>query len=206
MSSVTTSKLFKSRNILLSQLKTRGFEVDEYSHFNSNELHAMIQNEQLDMLISNDVSKIYVRYLIKKQIKTKDLNELVSELFESDEAVLNPTTDQLIIVSKVHVNDTLRSWMELKFNSEGIFTTIINIDNIMFNVLEHDLVPEHRVLTDEQKTQLYKKYFIHNDSQLPEISRFDPVAVAIGIRPGQVCEIKRASETSIKSLYYRICV
>ncbi len=50
------------------------------------------------------------------------------------------------------------------------------------------------------------KYNIMNDTQLPEISRFDPVAKAICIRPGEVCEIIRPSKTSIKSTYYRICV
>ena len=44
-----------------------------------------------------------------------------------------------------------------------------------------------------------------NDTQFPEISRFDPVAQAIGIRPGEVCEILRPSPVSIVAKYYRIC-
>jgi DNA-directed RNA polymerase subunit H (RpoH/RPB5) len=206
MSSVTTSKLFKSRNILINQLKQRGFQTDEYSHFNSNELHAMIQNEQLDMLLSKDDEKLYVRYLIKKQVKTKNLDELVSELFESEDAVLNPETDQLLIITKMNVNDTLRNWVELKYNSEKIFVSIINIDSLMFNVLEHKLVPTHRVLSKEEKDRFCKQYFIKTDKQVPEISRFDPVAMAIGLRPGEICEIERTSSTSIHSTYYRICV
>ena len=45
-----------------------------------------------------------------------------------------------------------------------------------------------------------------SDSQFPDISRFDPVAQAIGIRPGQVCEIIRPSKTAISAPYYRICM
>ena len=42
-------------------------------------------------------------------------------------------------------------------------------------------------------------------SQFPEISRFDPVAQALGMRPTQLCEIKRPSPTAIVTNYYRYC-
>ena len=42
--------------------------------------------------------------------------------------------------------------------------------------------------------------------QWPEISRFDPVAQAIGLRPKEVCKIIRSSETAITSTYYRMCL
>ena len=50
-----------------------------------------------------------------------------------------------------------------------------------------------------------KKYNITSDSELPEISRFDPVAKAIGIRPKEVCEILRPSKTSVITKFYRLC-
>jgi DNA-directed RNA polymerase subunit H (RpoH/RPB5) len=68
------------------------------------------------------------------------------------------------------------------------------------------LVPPHRVLNESELILIRNKYNIMDDSQFPEISRFDPVAQAIGIRPGQVCEITRPSKTAISALYYRICV
>ena len=40
---------------------------------------------------------------------------------------------------------------------------------------------------------------------MPQISRYDPVAQAIGLRPGQICKITRPSKTAITSNYYRIC-
>jgi DNA-directed RNA polymerase I, II, and III subunit RPABC1 len=53
---------------------------------------------------------------------------------------------------------------------------------------------------------LKRKYNLKNFNQLPEISRFDPVALLIELRPGQVCKIDRKSVTSVDSEYYRICV
>ena len=68
------------------------------------------------------------------------------------------------------------------------------------------MVPKHSVYPDEKKAELYKKYNITKDSEIPQISRFDPVAQAIGLRPGQICEIIRSSPTSITSVFYRFCV
>ena len=75
----------------------------------------------------------------------------------------------------------------------------------MFNILEHSLVPKHRILSNEEKDSIKKKYYIVNESEFPEISRFDPVAIAIGLRPNQLCEILRSSKTSITTFYYRLC-
>jgi DNA-directed RNA polymerase subunit H (RpoH/RPB5) len=62
------------------------------------------------------------------------------------------------------------------------------------------------VIDDEELTTIKTKYNITDDNQLPDISRFDPMAQAICLRPGQVCEIIRPSKTAIQSKYYRLCV
>jgi DNA-directed RNA polymerase subunit H (RpoH/RPB5) len=80
--------------------------------------------------------------------------------------------------------------------------------------MKHVLVPQHNIVSDlklegESETMVDKiiaKYNLKSKSQLPEISRFDPIALLICLRPGQICEITRKSPTSITSLYYRICV
>jgi DNA-directed RNA polymerase subunit H (RpoH/RPB5) len=51
-----------------------------------------------------------------------------------------------------------------------------------------------------------KKYNIVDKNQFPDISRFDPVAQVIGLRPGQVCHILRPSKTAILTDYYRVCI
>jgi len=85
----------------------------------------------------------------------------------------------------------------------SLLTSLISM--IIYNVLKHEDVPDHTVLSMEDKEKIKKKYYITNDSQFPEISRFDPVAQAIGLRPNEVVEITRPSPTSITSKYYRLC-
>ena len=57
------------------------------------------------------------------------------------------------------------------------------------------------------KKKDFEKYTINNPkSELPTISRFDPVACLFLWKPDQVCEITRNSINGIESNYYRLCV
>ena len=82
---------------------------------------------------------------------------------------------------------------------------MIKIKRLQYNILNHQLVPEHIVLSAEEAAEVKKKYNIHDDSQIPDISRFSPVSQVIGIRPGELCRIYRPSKTAIKAEFYRIC-
>jgi DNA-directed RNA polymerase I, II, and III subunit RPABC1 len=68
------------------------------------------------------------------------------------------------------------------------------------------MVPKHIKLNNTQKQEFLDKYNIYKEDRIPEISRFDPVAKAIGLQPGEVCKIIRPSRTSIEGVYYRICL
>jgi DNA-directed RNA polymerase subunit H (RpoH/RPB5) len=43
-------------------------------------------------------------------------------------------------------------------------------------------------------------------TNLPEISRFDPQALAMTLRPGQIVKFTRKSMTAMETPYYRICI
>ncbi|NJF26054.1 DNA-directed RNA polymerase subunit H [Thermococcus sp. Bubb.Bath] len=74
-----------------------------------------------------------------------------------------------------------------------------------FNVFMHELVPEHRILGEEEREELLKKYRIKL-SQLPQILASDPAAVELEAKPGDVIEIKRKSPTAGVYYYYRLVV
>ena len=76
---------------------------------------------------------------------------------------------------------------------------------MLFNALDHKLVPPHRVISDSEVETLMNEKQITRLSEFPEIDRFDIVATLIGLRPGQICEIERSSKTSISTKYYRLC-
>ena len=63
-----------------------------------------------------------------------------------------------------------------------------------------------RVLNEKEEIDFMKKYQIRDKSQIPEISRFDPQALVVGVRPGNICYIQRPSITALTTDYYRVCV
>jgi DNA-directed RNA polymerase I, II, and III subunit RPABC1 len=100
----------------------------------------------------------------------------------------------------------MTSLLKHLWEKDGIFIVMKSIKRLQFNILEHTLVPEHTILTEEEVVEVKRKYNVKDDTQFPDISRFDPVAQAICIRPGQVCRIIRPSKSSVTTEYYRICV
>lgn len=204
MQSGYINQIYKSRNVILDILNKRGYDVTNYEGSGISEVHSMYKNEQLDMLITKDNKKVYVKYyLAKNSIRDTIIYEYIDDLFNIDN-ILNKT-DDLIIITKTQPNDTIIKLLKEIYNEEKIFITIICIKNLQFNILNHHLVPPHRVLNDIDKKKIYLKYNIQSDNQLPTISRFDPVSLVIGLRPNELCEITRPSKTSITSKFYRLC-
>jgi DNA-directed RNA polymerase subunit H (RpoH/RPB5) len=89
---------------------------------------------------------------------------------------------------------------------EHYYVVIFDLKQLQINILKHNYVPKHVKLTDKEKEELYAKINIANDKQLPEISRFDPVAKIIFLRPDNVCKITRFDKISYTNEYFRICV
>ena len=204
--SQTISKLFKSRKIMLELAKSRGFNTEDYENFSINDVGAMYNNKQLDMLLENPETekKIYYKYHIITKIRPPHISDYIEDLFNIEEIL--GKEDDLIIVSKDNPNDSILNILNMTFKNEGYFVNIYNYDNFRFNILKNVLQPKFRVLNETEKNEIKTKYNITSDSNFPEISRFDPVALVIGIRPGEVTEIIRKSPTSLEAKYWRICL
>jgi len=114
--------------------------------------------------------------------------------------------DTLMVIIDDEPNDTIITRLRYLYEHDGIFVIIHNIHRLQSNILNHTLVPNMNILNTEDEVSFMKKYQLKTKSQLPEISRFDPQALVIGIRPGQICKIQRPSTTALTTDYYRVCV
>ena len=205
-----TDLIYKSRLTILEILESQGYDINDYKDFSIHEIHTMIQTKQLDLLLNNkDIEKkTYIKYHLAKTLRLNNIQEYIEDLYTL-EKILTPK-DDLVIITKDEPNDTLMRNVIDIWEHENIYVRIISIKRLQFNILKHELVPKHFILTDEKEIdQFIKRYNIDKDEikrQIPDISRFSPVSLMIGIRPGQICKIERDSKTAINSLFYRICI
>ena len=141
------------------------------------------------------------------------INDVIEELFEIEGIMTKK--DTLVVITNDEPNDTLITKLCHLYDNRGIFVVVHNIARLQRNILKHTLVPKHTIVFDEiwqpeevmsDLEKIKRQFNLKNLNQLPEISRFDPVALLIELRPGQVCKIERHSITSVDSVYYRICV
>jgi DNA-directed RNA polymerase subunit H (RpoH/RPB5) len=214
------SQIYKSRCVILELMKKQNYNITEYDGFSINEINTMKINNQLDLILSknqyeekmeddnviknvNNEKKIYIKYYLGKSLRPNNLQEMIDDLFYIENILTK--NDTLLVVVKDEVNETLLNTLRHIWESDKIFIILIPLQRLQFNILEHILVPPHRILNEAEKIKIKIRYNIINDELFPELSRFDPVAKAIGIRPGEVCEITRPSKTAITSFYYRIC-
>jgi DNA-directed RNA polymerase subunit H len=199
-------QIYKSRKYLLELLEQQKYNITDYENFSINEVDAMYSNSQLDMLLHRDEndSFVYVNYVKKWSADT--LEKLVEDLFEIETVLKDKKKDHIILVMDNEPNQTILEKVKYIFDREGYFIIPYNIARLQFNILKHELVPPATVLNPEEEDALFKKYNLTNAKNLPEISRFDPQAMAIGIRPGQIVKLERKSPTAMNAVYYRVCI
>lgn len=198
-------QIYKSRINILEILKTQDYNVSDYEGSGINEVNSMNKSNQLDMLLSkNDNSKkVYIKYHSAKTLSHSNITQYIDDLFNIDNILKNK--DDLIIIMKDEPNESLVKVLKNIWEKEHKYINVFNIKRLQYNILKHELVPPHVVLTQEEAKEVKTKFNITDDSQIPDISRFGPVAQAICIRPGELCKITRSSRSAITSEFYRIC-
>ena len=168
-------------------------------------------------VVETENKKTYVKFHLEKTLSVSHINDLIEDLYvlgvggeiggmglsaNANDTVLTEK-DTLIIITKQEIK-TMNQVLNKLF-LQGRFIVLLSLDRLQFNILNHQYVPNHTILSNDEVGEMMKKYNVMEKSQLPDISRYDPVALAIGMRPGEVCSIDRPSKSAISSLYYRVC-
>ena len=204
-------QLYVSRNNLIFYLKNAGFDCSTFENSSIEDVENMKRYEQLDFKVSNleNGESCYVLYKLdegfkQNLIKRNNIEQYIQEVYEDLKLIEN--TDTLIIVTNDYTQESVNKILKNIWEKESKYIVLFSLSNLQINVLVHSFVPKHIRLTQEQKEEVFQRYNIKNNSQLPEIGRFDPAAKAILLRPGEVCEITRYDKISYMNKFYRICI
>lgn len=199
--------IYNARRVLLEQLGDQGFDTSSYSKFGINEINILYQQTSLDMILEKptdgDPKRLYVRYFTGKLFRPGNIRELVDDLLLNS---VITKKDSIIFITQDDSNETIKDFVKQLWEEEKIFIILMSLRRLQLNILKHVIVPQHTIIYEKEIEDMLVKYKLKNKSFLPEISRFDPVALSIGMKPGDICKIIRPSKTSITALYFRICV
>uniref|UniRef100_A0A7S1SMF5 DNA-directed RNA polymerases I, II, and III subunit RPABC1 n=1 Tax=Tetraselmis chuii TaxID=63592 RepID=A0A7S1SMF5_9CHLO len=197
------TKLFRIRRTCLQMLRDRGYLVSEA------ELNQSKENftdkfgdeplrDQLTILVckqEDPTDQIFVFFPDEVKIGVSTIKTYFNRM--KDEAVhravmVMPGT--LTSFAKTSLQDISSKYHIEQFKE----------NELLVNITQHVLVPEHRLLTAEEKRALLNRYKV-SDTQLPRIQVADPVARYYGLQRGQVVRIVRPSETAGRYVTYRLC-
>tara|TARA_B110000208_G_scaffold179812_1_gene228931 strand:+ start:280 stop:891 length:612 start_codon:yes stop_codon:yes gene_type:complete len=182
--------------------------------------------EEKRIILKNIILMIYNRGLINKsdidklyddKLKNKEINEIKIKLNNGKELLIKFFINKLSSIKKIDDIENI-----IKNNKHNIFI-IKNIQNkiwnrlieynieifydfeFMLNLIDHDLQPKFKKLSNDEKKEFFNIYNIQL-KKLPKMLLYDPIARYYKYEIDDIIQITRPSITSGYSITYRAVV
>ena len=198
------SRLFRIRKTCLKMLQKRGYVVDEEQLDMTKEtfIQTWGENPTRDAMTilaeksDNETDQIFVFFPEDEKVGVKPIKTYCDRMKEEG-------VHQAIIVVKQNITPFAKTALAEVGHTYKIMH--FRDSELLVDITEPRLVPQHEPLTDEAKKTLLQRYKL-KDTQLPRIQASDPIARYYGLKQGQVVKIVRPSETAGRYVTYRICI
>lgn len=168
----------------------------------------LLNKDKLDenikkMIKLNPPSKTYKLKTNDKDIIIKITRHKMTSVGKSTDIgnFLNKNKNQHIIIIVKDINKKVRQYIKKVHPKVEVFQE----NELMINIVENVLVPEHEVLTQKERLEFYKSYNVKKKN-MAQMLVSDPVSRYYGMKIGDICRIKRPSETDCYINSYRLVV
>lgn len=197
-------RMYRIRRTCLEMLFDRGYLITEEERdatkdvFNE-KFGADVRREDLTIMASkkdDPTEQVFVFFPDEPKVGVKTIKLLA-------ERMRNEGVQRAIMVTQANMTPFAKQC--LSEMAPKYYIELFQEAELLVNITKHTLVPEHRILTVEEKQTLLDRYKV-KDTQLPRIQFSDPVARYFGMKRGQVVRIVRPSETAGRYVTYRLCV
>jgi DNA-directed RNA polymerase I, II, and III subunit RPABC1 len=176
--------------------------------------------------------KTLCRILIERKYTTKSLDELVTKITPSinDDEMLFTIEDKSYGIKFINVNwnsinkdPSIANFLNKNVDAHKFIivnklspkamkqiiefknTEIFTLDELLIVIIDHNIVPQHVLLTEDEKNK-YFYVFNHHPRDMKKMLLNDPVARFYGAKVGDLFKIIRSSITSGKEIDYRIVI
>eukprot|EP00389_Voromonas_pontica_P000711 GDKH01001056.1.p1 GENE.GDKH01001056.1~~GDKH01001056.1.p1 ORF type:complete len:209 (-),score=17.33 GDKH01001056.1:148-774(-) len=198
------SRLYRVRRTLYKMLSDRGYNVSDADlHMTKDNFVQLFESleRNRERLVSlhtrkvDETSKIVVYFAeSSKKVGVGPIKKLTERMEEW-------AIDRAILICQHPLTPFAAE--AVKRLVPKLVIEVFNELELLVNITEHELVPRHKPLTEEEKRTVLQRYNV-KDGQLPRIQTSDPVARYFGLSRGQVVKIVRPSETAGRYVTYRI--
>ena len=214
---MTEKYIYLARKTVIEMLDDRGYDVSQivknypYSQFKNMLNYFDNYSGILDINIKDKNKSIYVKFVNQVNdnndkyagITQKNIRSVNKELSELKEFIdINFSPDEIMFVicygNEYHEKHKIE---EEKYNNVQIF----HINNLVFNISKHKLVPKHIKMSQTELDILLSKLMLESIYQLPFINPRDPMARYLNLKEGDVCKIIRNSTDAFIHICYRVC-
>lgn len=193
------TKLYKARITILEMMTDRGIDYPASLNIEKIEQFRIeYYSRNIDIFINHLGQRIFIKFLIHSKIKPNQIKDIIEGLKTE---YLEKETDKLILVIKPKPNSTILKIIKEK---EYRFVEIFWLNNVVFNITKHILVPKHIKMTEDEIKTIMDKHYIVSKSTFPVMNRDDPIARYLNLSSGDLCKIIRKSITSGEYISYRV--
>ncbi|KAH8924234.1 putative 25 kd subunit of DNA-directed RNA polymerases I, II and III [Atractiella rhizophila] len=193
------SRLWRCNKTVREMVRDRGYQMSE------EEITIDLDAFRAQHASTGNIDRSTLNFFARiEEPEKEDYGEQIYVFFAEDRSVGIKTMRRLLLIlEEKNIKRGLLIYPDKMTSSANkIINSVLDFQveafqeaELLVNITHHILVPEHRVLSKEEKVQLLKKYKLR-DTQLPRIQLNDPVARYYGLKRGQVVKITRPSETA----------